>query len=141
MINLLSILLSFIFLALSLLHIYWGFVGKQVGDRMVPTNEKMERVLNPKPIDCFIVGMGLFSFCFFVLARSGHINISLPKWLLNSGLWIIAGIFLLRAIGDFKYIGFFKRIKHSKFAKLDTQYFSPLCLLIALLAIIIEIYK
>ena len=118
-----------------------GISGKPIGEGMVPTNEKNARVMNPKTLDCFVVGIGLFSFALFVSNSSELVIIHLPKWLLNSGHWIIAIIFFIRAIGDFKYIGFFKRIKHSKFAKLDTQYFSPLCLLIALLAIIIEIYK
>ena len=141
MLNLLAILLSFIFISLSFLHFYWGISGKPVGEGMVPTNEKNARVMNPKPLDWFVVAIGLFSFALFLLIKSELVIIHLPKWLLNSGHWIIAIIFFIRALGDFTYIGFFKRIKHSKFAKLDTQYFSPLCLLIALLAIIIEIYK
>ena len=37
-----------------------------------------------------------------------------------------------RAIGDFKYVGFFKRVRGSKFARMDTLVYSPLCLLLAL---------
>ena len=141
MFNFLSIVLSIIFISLAFLHFYWGISGKPVGDGMVPTNEKNEKLLNPKPLDCFVVAIGLLSFAWFVLIRSELVIMHLPKWLLNSGLGVITFIFLIRAIGDFKYIGLFKRIKHSKFAKLDTQYFSPLCLLIALIAIAIELYK
>jgi hypothetical protein len=36
-----------------------------------------------------------------------------------------------RAIGEFKYLGFFKRVTGSKFARLDTLLYSPLCLLLA----------
>jgi hypothetical protein len=45
----------------------------------------------------------------------------------------------LRAIGDFNYVGFFKKIKHTKFGKNDTKYFSPLCLTIGVLTIILEL--
>jgi hypothetical protein len=49
------------------------------------------------------------------------------------GLWLVAGTFLLRAIGDFHYVGFFKRQRESRFAKLDTLVYSPICLLLACL--------
>ncbi len=52
------------------------------------------------------------------------------------GLWLTAVIFLLRAIGDFRYVGVFKRHRESSFAKLDTLLYSPLCLLLACLVAI-----
>lgn len=39
------------------------------------------------------------------------------------------------------YIGFFKKIKNTRFGRNDTKYYSPLCLLIGLLAIVLEINK
>ncbi|TKI67695.1 DUF3995 domain-containing protein [Lysinibacillus mangiferihumi] len=48
------------------------------------------------------------------------------------GCTVCAVIFLIRAIGDFKYVGFFKKIKHSQFARNDTWLYSPLCLFISL---------
>ena len=39
------------------------------------------------------------------------------------GLWIIASLFMLRAIGEFKYVGFFKKYKHIQFGKNDTRYY------------------
>ena len=47
--------------------------------------------------------------------------------------WLIAAVFALRAIGDFRYVGFFKRVRGSKFARLDTLAYSPLCTALALL--------
>ena len=38
---------------------------------------------------------------------------------------------LVRAIGDFGYVGFFKRKGGNPFARLDTRVYSPLCLLLA----------
>ncbi len=42
--------------------------------------------------------------------------------------WLISAIFIIRAIGDFNAVGFFKKIKQTEFANYDTKYFSPLCL-------------
>ena len=41
-------------------------------------------------------------------------------------------VMLVRAVGDFKYVGFFKKIEGTIFAQNDTRYYSPLCLLISL---------
>ena len=38
---------------------------------------------------------------------------------------------LMRAIGDFRYVGFFKRVRGSRFARMDTTLYSPLCLALA----------
>ncbi len=45
----------------------------------------------------------------------------------------LAAIFVLRAVGDFHYVGFFKRVRGSVFARRDTWVFSPLCVVLAVL--------
>jgi hypothetical protein len=52
-------------------------------------------------------------------------------------MFVIAALFLLRAIGDFKYVGFFKSVSQTDFARLDSLLFTPLCLLIAIAAFLI----
>jgi hypothetical protein len=79
-----------------------------------------------------IVAAGLFGFGLLVLIRSGLLVADLPLWLSRYWLWIIAAIFLLRAIGDFNYVGFFKKYRQTIFGRNDTRYYSPLCLLIAM---------
>jgi hypothetical protein len=54
------------------------------------------------------------------------------------GSWFIPVVFLLRAVGEFRYVGFFKKIKNTSFAKMDSQYYSPLCLAVGVLALIIK---
>jgi hypothetical protein len=55
------------------------------------------------------------------------------------GLWILMTLFILRAIGDFKYMGFFKKIKNTKFGQNDTKYFAPLCLIIGILTLLVAV--
>lgn len=107
----------------------------------LPTKENGERVLNPKRIDSAIVGIGLATFGIFYLIKPELIAYTLPEWVLKYASWIIPIIFIIRAIGDFKYVGFFKSIKSTDFGKLDTKLFSPLCLLLATLGIIIQLIK
>lgn len=142
MTTVIAIILFFIFLFISFIHFYWAFGGKWGGDAVLPTkDDNNTKVLNPTILPTLIVGLSLLSFGLFILATSGLIALNTPHWLSKYGLWIIAGIFTLRAIGDFNYVGFFKKIKQTKFGKNDTKYFSPLCLTIGILAIILELTK
>ncbi len=136
---LVAIILSLIFLLLAGLHIYWGFGGKSGTAAAIPTTENNKPVIAPGPIACFAVGIALCGFAVLVLTKAGIILFALPGWILNYGLWVIAVIFLLRAIGEFKYIGFFKKVKATRFGEMDSKYYSPLCLVIGGLCVILEI--
>ena len=135
----LSILLCIVLIALGVLHFIWAVGGKFGFAQSLPTNEKGERVLNPKKIESAIVGIGLTLFGMVYLVKSGLVAVMLPEWVLNYGGWVIPVIFLLRAIGEFKYVGFFKRVKSTEFAKLDTRLFSPFCLAIGIIGLIIQL--
>ncbi len=129
--------MTFIFLILGIIHFNWVIGGQFGFVQAIPTKENGERVLNPKKMDSAIVGAGLLVFSFFYLILANLISFDLPHWFLKYGIWIIPSIFLLRAIGDFKYIGFFKRIRQTEFGKWDTKLFSPLCLVIALIGFVL----
>lgn len=135
----LSVLNSFILLILSSIHINWAFGGSWGFANALPTNLKGERVLNPKKIDSAIVGIGLLSFAIYFLIYGKLLEISLPNWLLHYGIWVVSGLFMLRAIGDFKYIGIFKSVKKTNFGALDTKFYSPLCLFLSVVGIILII--
>lgn len=137
----LSILLSSIFIILGLIHFNWVMGGKFGFTESLPTKESGERVLNPKRIDSAIVGIGLTLFGIFYILTSGILDYDLPVWILKYGGWIIPGIFILRAISEFRYVGLFKRIKTTNFGKLDTKFISPLCLAIGIVGIIIQVMK
>jgi len=136
---LIGLFLSSIFVVLAAIHVYWAFGGKGGSAAAIPTRLNNKPVINPGVVDCLVVAFGLFCFGAFVLMRSGIIFFSLPQWLFNYGLWAISAIFLLRAIGEFRYVGCFKKIKNTQFGRMDTKYYSPLCLLIAVLTVVLEI--
>ncbi len=142
MITTISILLFLIFLSISLIHFYWAFGGKWGGDSVIPTKKDGNTILfNTGIFATLIVAFGLLGFGIFILTKSGLIIFQLPDLFDKYGLWVIATIFILRAIGELKYVGFFKKIKDTKFGKNDTKYFSPLCLLIGVLTIILALNK
>jgi hypothetical protein len=137
--TILSISLFAIFTTIGFIHFYWLFGGKWGINNALPTEENGGKAIEPSRIATAIVGIGLISFGLFYLVKSGLINFQVPNWATTYGSWIIPFIFILRAIGDFKYVGLFKKIKHTDFAKADTKLFVPLCLSIGIIGIIIQL--
>ncbi|MCX7546344.1 DUF3995 domain-containing protein [Xanthomarina sp. F1114] len=134
-----TLLLSIVFIGLGIIHFNWVFGGKWGFQESLPTNRNGEKVLNPKTIDCLIVGFFLIVFGMFYFLKLGLITLQMPHKISTIAGWTIPIIFLLRAVGEFNYIGFFKQVKGTEFAKLDSKYFSPLCLIVGLLGIITQI--
>lgn len=137
MISFIIILLFTLFLFLSSIHFYWAFGGKWGSEGVFPSNADGSPMKPPSILATIIVAIGLLSFGVFYLIKGGFISVELPLWLNKNGLLILTGIFIVRAIGDFKYLGFFKKIKNSKFAVNDTKYYSPLCFAIGVLTLIL----
>jgi len=137
--TLIALLLFLIFLFLSLIHFYWGLGGKWGSKSVYPTKDDSVPPVMPGPIPTFIVAIGLLGFGLFYLIKYGFVHVVLPERIDKYGFWIIAIIFIIRAIGDFAYIGFFKKYKNTRFAVHDTKYYSPLCLLIALLTFLLQV--
>ena len=133
----LFIVLTILFFGLAAIHFYWGYGGQWGFANSLPTNEQGVRLLNPKTIDSIIIGSGLLLFGIFYLLLGGIIKIKVAIWFKSIVAWLIPLIFMLRAVGDFKYVGFFKKIKATEFAHLDTLFYSPLCLVIGLIGFIV----
>ncbi|CAA9203110.1 hypothetical protein FLA105534_04434 [Flavobacterium bizetiae] len=136
-----SLVLFLIFTVLSAIHFYWGFGGKWGSHAVVPTKENGVAVFIPRKVSTFVVAIGLLCFGLFYLIKYDFIGVNLSKWLDESGFWIIASIFIIRAIGDFNYVGLFKKHKSSKFALNDAKYYTPLCLVITVLTLLLELKK
>jgi len=68
------------------------------------------------------------TFYLIVAGYVGKINLPVGKDLIRIGLIIVALIFLVRSIGNFKDVGFSKKDKSGEFGYWDTVFYSPLCL-------------
>lgn len=133
--TLIYILIIGVFLFLSLIHFYWAFGGKWGLKNALPQSEKGETLFQPSAFASIIVGIGLFLMGLFFVFKGGWITLVIPEFILFYGQYVIGGIFLLRAIGDFKHVGFFKKIRNTSFSKNDSKIFSPLCLLLGILCL------
>jgi Protein of unknown function (DUF3995) len=136
--TLIGLLLMFIFLALAGVHFYWGLGGKWGLEAALPKTVNNVNTINPGVFACFLVGFALAGVAGFVLIKANIFVFNLPFFITNYGLLILAFVFFIRAIGDFKYAGFTKKIKTGKFAENDSKFYSPLCLLIGVLFLILN---
>jgi len=135
-INLLSAILFLIFIILAGFHFYWLFGGIFGIRQAVPTKEKgLELVPIPK-FATLLVALILSLFGLLYLNKIVLINNS--NQFTNMLYWAVPILFLIRAIGEFNYVGFFKKINETEFAKADTKLYSPLCLSIALIGLVIQ---
>lgn len=120
-----------ILLAISALHIYWAF-GGQWGMAVAVPETDGQAAFKPGRALTLLVALGLAVFVALHLARLGWLLLPLSHTWIQYSLLAVGGIFFLRAIGDFRYVGFFKRITDTAFAKMDTAYYIPLCLVLSI---------
>lgn len=129
-----------IFAILSLIHLYWGVGGRWGYDLAIPV-QNGKPVINPSKGVTILLAIIFMLPILLILGRMEVYDIKLPPFVYQVGLWGICFVFFLRAIGNFKTIGFFKKITGSKFGLWDTLLFSPLCLLVAFLILFVSISK
>lgn len=126
--HLIAVSTIIILIVISFFHFYWVFGGRIGLDKSLPTTPDGKLLLNPAKPLTFLVGIVILSFAFVAYKLYYDYSNDLYSYL----GWTIGIVFLLRSIGEFNAVGFFKRIKNTSFAKYDTLFYSPLCLYLAL---------
>ncbi|WP_426204294.1 DUF3995 domain-containing protein [Pseudomonas sp. TWP3-1] len=124
------------FAVISLVHVYWALGGQWAAVAAVPQipveggGPKLRPAFKPRGWMTFLVAAALLVIALLVCLRVGW---WLPAVHHSALQWVISAIALLmfaRAIGDSNLVGFFKEVKGSRFARLDTWVYSPLCLVL-----------
>ncbi|MCU1749066.1 DUF3995 domain-containing protein [Pseudomonas sp. 6D_7.1_Bac1] len=123
------------FVLISLIHLYWALGGQWASDAVVPqvqdgAGEGLRPAFKPSTLATLAVALGLLLIALMVSLRVGLFVPAVGHWSLQ---WLISAIALLmfaRAIGDSNLVGFFKEQAGSKFARLDTWAYSPLCVVL-----------
>jgi hypothetical protein len=116
---------------LGLLHLYWAVRGSGGSARFLP-EVGGRPAFRPTPLTTLAVAALLFTAALLAFGRLAGWGSPRYAWPFTVGTWGVAVAFLLRAIGNFGTVGFFKRVRGTTFARWDTRLFSPLCLGIAL---------
>jgi hypothetical protein len=78
------------------------------------------------------VGVGLLLCALLVVSTAGIVTVGLSPRVLSALCAGLALVLLLRAVGDFRYVGFFKSVRNSRFATMDTWCYSPACLALSI---------
>ncbi|TGN02483.1 DUF3995 domain-containing protein [Leptospira yasudae] len=121
-----------ILLILSGFHFYWMFGGALGKNRVVPEIQG-KPAFQPGRLSTAAVGILLFLAALLPIGLRMQFPLGILQDVCRYGTVFLSFVFLLRAIGDFRLVGFFKKIKGTAFAQSDTAYYSPLCLFLSLL--------
>lgn len=119
------------FIGLALWHFRMAMLPMKGESGAVPTVDG-KPLFVPSRKSTVAVGAVLLLFAGLVAATAGVVSVGLPRVALVWCSYALATGLLARAVGEFKYVGFFKRVRGSRFAKLDSLVYSPLCLLLAI---------
>jgi len=102
----------------------------------IPTDLNGRKLFRPGALTIFSVAIMLLFFALVNLCLILPV-LPMPVKYIRFPLMGIALMFLLRAVGDFNYLGFTKRFNKTLFAKLDYALISPLCLILGISHLIV----
>jgi len=129
------------FLAVSLQHAFWAVGGRWGRDLAVPEIHG-KQAFKPGRGATFVVALLLL-----VAAAIVGLNADLWTWPgLPRKVATVAGgslsaVMFARFVGDFHYVGVFKRVRGTRFARLDTIVYSPLCLALGIGSAIVTVVR
>jgi hypothetical protein len=135
--NFLVLINTTLFILLSFLHFYWALGGNWGMEGVLPSLSEGRKVFKPGLYGTLGVGAAMGIAAFITMCNTGIFDLYLNHNFICYATIAIGVVFCLRAIGDFRYVGFFKKATGTLFAKNDTYYYSPLCLLIAVISFLI----
>ncbi len=117
----------------ALFHFYWGFGGRLGWRAAIPQRAEDGRpVFQPGAGGAHAVGAALLVAVGLIAGRTGWVHLPLPAALLQAAVALMALVFLVRAFGWFRYAGWFKQVRDTYFARYDTWFYCPLCLVLGL---------
>lgn len=134
--NVLGAVLVALFVGLGLVHVYWALGGHAGRGAAVPSLNG-QPLFRPSRGGTLFVAAGLFVAALVVSGAAGWLGGAVPQKIFRPLTVALSLVFLLRAVGDGKHVGFFQRGSESAFAYWDLRLFSPLCLFIAAAALVL----
>ena len=92
----------------------------------------VEKVWSPAPLTTTFVAVGLLLSAGFAAVAAGFVESPIPPTATSWVCYFLGSIFIWRAIGDFRYVGYFKRVGDPPFSRLDNWLYSPVITLMGL---------
>lgn len=122
-------------------HFHWAFGGRHGFGVSLPQRPDGTPVMSQRlPLwrpAAFCVGLLLLALGLLVIARAQGWDIGLPPRLIDYCLIGTGAVFVARALIPNRYVGFFKALRTTRWARWDTRLYSPLFLTlgVALIAV------
>jgi hypothetical protein len=115
-------------------HVYWALGGRRGWKVAVPEDPQNDGAprLRPGPFATALVAVGLAGASALLLALRGIVPSPLAPGVARGMAWALAAVFALRVVGDVHWVGLFKRVRGTEFARLDDALYVPLCFFLAL---------
>jgi hypothetical protein len=79
------------------------------------------------------VALGLVCLALLLLSHAGYLQLPLPRRFTGFALACVGVAFVCRALIPNPYVGFFKGLRTTRWARYDTRLYSPLFLVLGLL--------
>jgi hypothetical protein len=111
--------------ALAGLHVYWAAHGRAGGGAAVPSRPGGPALFVPSTAGTLAVAAALALAAWIVAVTGGLARPVGPRWLYALGAWGLGLVLGARTIGDFRYVGLFKRVRGTPFAALDDRVYTP----------------
>jgi hypothetical protein len=125
-----AVIVAIVFLVLACWHVVMAFSDLGSASAAVPSAGG-KPLFKPSRRSTLLVALVLTGFAGLVACTAGWVDVGLSARVLSWLSYALALGLAARAVGEFRYVGFFKRERGSRFATMDTLVYSPLCLLLA----------
>jgi hypothetical protein len=135
---LLALLVATTLAALSALHVFWACGGRLGWLAALPEVDG-KPLFRPSTLATLGVAVLLVLAAALVAVTGGlwPAPAAVPGGVLRGLTFALAAVLALRAVGDFRLVGFFKRVRGTRFARLDSLVYSPLCALLAVATFVV----
>jgi hypothetical protein len=124
-----ALVVALVLALLGGLHVFWALGGPWGKQAAIP-EAGGRPALRPSALMTFGVAAALFIAALLVLARVGFVATALAPSFFVWPTLLLGVAFIARAVGEFRLVGFFKRVRGTTFARWDSFVFSPLCLVL-----------
>ncbi|MGA9870776.1 MAG: DUF3995 domain-containing protein [Rhodococcus sp. (in: high G+C Gram-positive bacteria)] len=136
---LIGVLAAAVLIAIGVLHIVWLRTSwpwnspAELNSAVFGSSEATP----PPAILYWATGAALVAAGVLVLMQAGAVPALTPEWLRGIAMWALAGVLLLRGVGGY----FMNSNASAEFVRLNSYVYSPLCIALAALVVIVQLVR
>jgi hypothetical protein len=114
-----------------LLHVYWALGGRLLLPQVLPSRpDSREPTFEPGRLGAGVVALALTHALYTLGTLTNLWNAPLSFEVTRYAAYVWTAILGARVVGDFRFVGLFKRVRKTAFGRADDWLFTPICVLI-----------